>query len=239
MSLPMRPRLLCLLCQYRPFSTSYRRLAEQAKKTTAATAKPTLSASAAVAAAASKKQIQDASPLQNAPRGYGERVENFTPVPLPRPIGMLYPPEVGQNTGVDNRSIKQRRADFVDWEKHLVRREELYVSVPVPALSLPCPCPVPLQPPPPPPSTPYDVCLALVLSHRYLQKANRSVPLAIERHNSASRTSVTGPTSRTTRARRSSPRRGRSRATCRCGSRTCTARRCSRRTASRATRRPC
>lgn len=125
MSLPARPRILCLLCQYRSFSTSYRRLAEQAKKT-AANTKPT------VKPAAPTPSTPD-SPFQNAPRSYGERVEKFTPVPLPRPIGMVYPPELGQNTGIDNRSIRQRRDDFVDWEKHLVRREELYVDPFVPA----------------------------------------------------------------------------------------------------------
>ncbi|KAI0136995.1 ATP10 protein-domain-containing protein [Xylariales sp. AK1849] len=114
MSFSRRPRLLCLLCRRRTFSTSYSRLAEQAQK----------AASAASPVRVPGKVIPP-SPLENAPRGHGRRVEDFTPVPLPRPIGMPYPPAPGQNTGVDNRSLRQRRDEFVDWNKHLQRREEL------------------------------------------------------------------------------------------------------------------
>ncbi|KAH8197879.1 hypothetical protein TruAng_007978 [Truncatella angustata] len=118
-----RPQLLCLLCQRRSFSTSYR-LAEQAQKAATKPSFKKVATPAAAPAEAPGKFIPEA-PLENAPRGYGPRVEKFTPVPLPRPIGMPYPPEPGQHTGLDNRSIRQRRDDFVNWDKHLARREEL------------------------------------------------------------------------------------------------------------------
>jgi ATPase complex subunit ATP10 len=92
----------CLFCQWRSFSTSYRR---QAEKDTPA--KPP-------------------SPLDEAPRAYGKAVEQFTPKPLNRPIGLPNPPRVGENTGIDRRTLKERRDDFVNYDKHLIRRKQLY-----------------------------------------------------------------------------------------------------------------
>lgn len=59
------------------------------------------------------------------PRAYGKRTDEFTPRPLSRPIGMSQPPQIGENSGVDFRSLQQRRDDFVNYEKHLKRREQL------------------------------------------------------------------------------------------------------------------
>ncbi len=67
-------------------------------------------------------------PAIEAPRSYGKRMEGqFTPQPLPRPIGMPLPPQAGENTGLDTRSKEQRKEDFSNYEKHVERRKELYV----------------------------------------------------------------------------------------------------------------
>lgn len=61
--------------------------------------------------------------------GEGEEAGgDFTPLPLDRPIGLEYPPREGQNTGIDTRTLRERRDDFVNYEKHLQRRKELCVD---------------------------------------------------------------------------------------------------------------
>ncbi|KAH9902258.1 ATP10 protein-domain-containing protein [Xylariomycetidae sp. FL2044] len=117
-SFARQPKLLCLLCRSRAFSTSYRRLAEPAKKPGKTTPNaPSLKP-------APQKTVHH-SQLENAPRAYGRRVTEFTPTPLTRPIGLPNPPQPGENTGIDSRSLRQRRDDFVDIKKHLERREEM------------------------------------------------------------------------------------------------------------------
>ncbi|KAI5866845.1 ATP10 protein-domain-containing protein [Durotheca rogersii] len=128
MSFACRPRFSCLRCQSRAFSSSYRLQAEQrpspaaqAAAKTAATSPPPPGKSPTTPP---PKTIPP-SPLADVPRADGERVESFTPKPLLRPIGMPNPPRPGENTGVDLRTLKQRRDDFVNYEKHLEKREEL------------------------------------------------------------------------------------------------------------------
>ncbi|KAK1757651.1 ATP10 protein-domain-containing protein [Echria macrotheca] len=113
--------LLCQ-CRPRPFSISYRRLAEQPPPPPKSAPTPAPAPASILDAA---KPAAAESPLAHAPRSYGKKFENFTPTPLSRPIGLHHPPEAGENTGVDNRSLQQRRDDFVNYEKHLKRREEL------------------------------------------------------------------------------------------------------------------
>ncbi|CAJ2501788.1 Uu.00g046410.m01.CDS01 [Anthostomella pinea] len=125
MSFARKPSLLCWLCQSRAFSTSYRRLAEQATMITTTTTKPAKISTTPSAPPPPPKKFIPASPLENAPRSYGKRLEEFTPTPLSRPIGLPYPPQPGQNTGLDFRTMRQRRDDFVNIDKHLQRREEL------------------------------------------------------------------------------------------------------------------
>ncbi|KJZ73538.1 hypothetical protein HIM_07094 [Hirsutella minnesotensis 3608] len=106
---------VCLRCQWR------RGIAQSAPRS-ARSAKP-----AAGASMDPKSTISG--PAIEAPRSYGKRVDEFTPKPLPRPIGMPLPPREGENMGIDLRTLKQRRDDLVDYDKHLQRRKELTAQI--------------------------------------------------------------------------------------------------------------
>ncbi|CAK7211201.1 Mitochondrial ATPase complex subunit atp10 [Sporothrix bragantina] len=117
----------CMLCQWRTFSASARVLKDVKP---AAPAKPQAGASSPPKPAAEGTEAPAAppampSPLADAPRSYGKRLDEFTPTPLSRPIGMQTPPVAGDNSGIDARTLQQKRDDFVNYEKHLIRRKEL------------------------------------------------------------------------------------------------------------------
>ncbi|KAL4905884.1 hypothetical protein BDW74DRAFT_177583 [Aspergillus multicolor] len=122
----LEPSLLqssrCLSCQLRGASTfrsrhslrPYTTKNENGEKPPASTDTPT----------SRKAQFQQNSAPQSAT--IKARNPKNDPVPqLDRPIGSAIPPQEGQNTGIDKRTWGQRRDDFVNYEKHLARREQL------------------------------------------------------------------------------------------------------------------
>ncbi|KAL4782992.1 ATP10 protein-domain-containing protein [Aspergillus varians] len=67
---------------------------------------------------------QNAAPESSPPKQKDPSDEDFIPT-LDRPIGSGIPPQEGQNTGIDKRTLAQRRDDFVNYNRHIERRQEL------------------------------------------------------------------------------------------------------------------
>lgn len=90
-----------------------------------------------LASTSAAKQPLSKTPLINQPSSasnfkkpilsHADLEEAYTPKPLSRPLGQLQPPQPDENTGVDPRSWRERRDDFWDYDKHLARRQQLYV----------------------------------------------------------------------------------------------------------------
>lgn len=112
---PIAAASSCLVCHRwsRSFTTTSRRMRQRTEPP--------------ASGASMDPQSQVAGTPIEAPRSYGKRVsEGFVPKPLPRPIGMPLPPQAGENSGIDTRSLRQRKEDFGNYEKHIARRKELY-----------------------------------------------------------------------------------------------------------------
>jgi hypothetical protein len=116
----------CLFCQSRTYVVSQRR-GFAAQPDPPPKESPKQPVPDALAAA------KEASPLADAPRSYGKRLDEFTPTTLGRPIGLNHPPLPGENSGIDLRTRQQRKEDFSNYEKHLAKRQELYYDRSPPA----------------------------------------------------------------------------------------------------------
>ena len=80
-------------------------------------------------ATAPPKNFLDSHPLKDAPRQYGEKVREFTPKPLLRPIGMSNPPVPGQLTDIlDARTWKEKHDQAAYQKLKMEQRLYLYES---------------------------------------------------------------------------------------------------------------
>lgn len=72
-------------------------------------------------------------PLTRAQLGQIRHYAAYKPVReipiLNRPIGQPNPPSVTDNTGIDTRTREEKKADFVNYDRHLARRKELTAEI--------------------------------------------------------------------------------------------------------------
>lgn len=109
----------CLSCQFRSTATVFRSrpLRYYASKANG----PSKEQQQQQQQPTSPEKKQSSSPSQ--PKKPDEK--DIVPHVLDRPIGSVIPPQEGQNTGVDERTYRQRRDDFVSYDRHIERRKEL------------------------------------------------------------------------------------------------------------------
>jgi mitochondrial ATPase complex subunit ATP10 len=69
---------------------------------------------------------ENRSAISRIPIPAGVRGEKFVPQPLARPLGLSHPPQPGQNSPVDRRTLAEKKADFGSYEKAMERRRVLF-----------------------------------------------------------------------------------------------------------------
>jgi ATPase complex subunit ATP10 len=69
---------------------------------------------------------ENISTISRIPIPAGTPGEKFVPQPLARPLGLPYPPQPGQNSPVDRRTLAEKKAEFGSYDKALERRRVLF-----------------------------------------------------------------------------------------------------------------
>ncbi|KIX95627.1 uncharacterized protein Z520_08747 [Fonsecaea multimorphosa CBS 102226] len=65
---------------------------------------------------------ENLSAISRIPIPRGVTGEKFTPSVLARPLGLEHPPRPGENSPIDNRTLRERHEEFTSYEKALERR---------------------------------------------------------------------------------------------------------------------